>query len=144
MIRALFNGLLGASALTLGAEVLKRTVDDAPRLDRLGMDGAQALLKNTGLDLSDKQLFAVSLVGDIAMNALYFSQVGERSGFGTLLKGLSLGLTMGGGTVNLTDKIGLNGNHVKRSPKTALYTVGLYTLGGLTAALVAQAFAKRK
>ena len=144
MIRALFNGLVGASALTLAAQYLKRQTSDAPRLDRLGMDGAKAITENAGLVLTEKQLFAVSLAGDLAMNTLYFSQVGDRRGLATIFKGLSLGLTMGSGTVNLTDKIGLDGDLVKKNSTTALYTVGLYTLGGLVAAIVAQLFSKSR
>jgi hypothetical protein len=82
--------------------------------------------------------------GDLLLNTLYFSQVGDRKGFGSLAKGITLGITMGVGAVTLPDAVSLNGKTTHKTLATSAMTVALYGLGGLSAALAVQLVGKKK
>jgi hypothetical protein len=82
-----------------------------------------------------------ALVADIVSNTLMFSGVGGKPGLGTWLKGANVGFMAGVGAVTVPDKVGLGKDTAlltRRNTKTAVTTVGLYVLGGLAAAAVAQ------
>jgi hypothetical protein len=82
-----------------------------------------------------------ALVTDIVSNSLMFSAVGAKPGMSAWLKGINLGLMAGMGAVTMPDKVGLGKDSAlltKRNTATAVTTVGLYVLGGLAAAAVAQ------
>ena len=144
MIRALFNGFIGACTLTLVHQLAKKLTPDAPRLDNLGRQGLYKLTKATGVKLSDSQMYKLALVSDIVSNTLYFSQVGNKRGFFTLARGLSLGSAAGVGSVALPEKLGLDKKATNQNDRTKIITVSMYALAGLAAALAAQATGKSK
>jgi hypothetical protein len=144
MIRALLSGLIGACTLTATHQLLKRTRPDAPSLDKLGMQSLNKVLNMAGVHLNSDELFRQSLLGELILNTLYFSQVGENKGLETIAKGVTLGVTMGAGAVSLPAIAPVDGKTVHKNYSTALITIGLYALSGLSAALAAQAFGRNK
>lgn len=142
MIRALINGLAGACALTVAHELVRKTKPDAPRLDILGMRSVSKIMSVFGMDPPQgTTLKKYALVADIVSNTLVFSGVGGKPGLGTWLKGANVGFMAGVGAVTVPDKVGLGKDTAlltRRNTKTAVTTVGLYVLGGLAAAAVAQ------
>jgi len=130
---SLISGLAGSIALTLLHEVLKRTVNDAPRMDELGKEGLSKVLSASGSEIpSDDNLQKITLGGDILGNAGYYSMVGLKPKYSVVI-GAALGLTAGIGAVALPDKLGLNEEHSNATNKTKVLTVLLYLTGGLVA-----------
>lgn len=142
MIRALINGLAGACALTVAHELVRKSRPNAPRLDILGMRSVSKIMSAFGVEPpTGATLQKYALVTDIVSNAVMFSAVGAKPGISTWLKGINLGLMAGVGAVTVPEKVGLGKDTAlltKRTTATAVTTVGLYVLGGLAAAAVAQ------
>jgi hypothetical protein len=148
MMRALINGLAGACALTVAHELVRKTKPSAPRLDILGMRGVSKVMSALGLEPpSGDKLRKYALVSDIVSNTLMYSGIGGKPGWGAWLKGANIGFMAGVGAVTVPEKVGLGDDAkllTKRTTATAMTTVGLYVLGGLAAAAVAQVGRKRK
>lgn len=144
MLRALFNGLVGAVSLTIAHQAMRRSVPDAPKMDKLGMEGLQKLYTAVGKEPPrGKALYNLALLGDIVMNTLYYSQVGSSRGFGAISKGISLGVSAGIGAASVPALLGMTKNASQKKPRMAALTVALYVFGGLAAALAAQCSSKR-
>ncbi|HEY9678960.1 MAG TPA: hypothetical protein V6C76_13205 [Drouetiella sp.] len=142
MIRALINGFAGACALTVAHEVVRKTRPNAPRLDILGMRSVAKLLSSFGVEPPEgARLRQFALVSDLVSNTIFFAGVGAKPGLATWVKGINLGLGMGVGAITVPKNVGLGKDSdllTKRTTATAVTTVGLYVLAGLTAAAVAQ------
>ena len=143
-MRALISGFVGACTLTATHQLVRNSLPDAPRLDKLGMQSLQKLLDFIGISASEEQLFNGSILGDLHLNPLYCAQVGDKKGIGTLTKGLMLGLTMGAGAVTLPEAISVDGKTTHKTPATTAMTLALYGLGGLSAALTAQVIGENR
>jgi hypothetical protein len=144
MLRAMASGFVGACALTVSHQLINHSRPDAPRLDKLGMQSLDKILKFAGVSLTEEQLFQGSLWGDLLLNTLYFSQVGDNKGFGAIVKGLTLGLTMGAGAVTLPGALPVDENATRKTPATMAMTIAIYGIGGLSAALAAQIIGQKK
>jgi len=147
MARALINGLAGACVLTVAHELVRKTRPNAPRLDILGMRSVAKVLTVFGVEPPQTStLKKYALLSDIVSNSLMFSGVGAKPGFSAWLKGFNLGLMAGVGAITVPQKIGLGRDSAlltKRTTATAVTTVGLYILGGLAAAAMAQVGQKK-
>jgi hypothetical protein len=147
MLRSLFNGFVGATALTVAHQFLKSRLPDAPRMDVLGMRGLEKVCTALGMETpKGEDLFKNALVGDLVMNSLYYSQVGANPGFATVMKGVSLGLTAGVGSASLPNMLGMGKeatDATHKTNRTMALTVGLYLLGGVAAAMAAQCCKKK-
>jgi hypothetical protein len=132
MLKALGSGLVGACALTLIHETARRFIDDAPRMDVLGM---RALAKAARVvDVAPPvTLHEAALVGDLVSNSVYYSLVGAGSREDALRNGALLGLAAGLGAVFLPEPLGLGRQPTERAPATQAMTVAWYLLGGLAA-----------
>ena len=75
MLKALGSGLVGACALTLIHETARRFIDDAPRMDVLGMRALSKAARAADLD-PPVPLHEAALVGDLVSNSFYYSLVG--------------------------------------------------------------------
>jgi hypothetical protein len=146
MIRALISGLAGATALTVAHEVLRKQIPDAPRMDVLGMEVMQKALNAFGINTAQANgnLFKSALAGDIISNTLYYSGVGGRRGMGAWIRGGMLGLSAGLGIIGLSPKLGFSKSSSCKNMSTCAATVGLYVLGGLAAAAVANIIGSKK
>jgi hypothetical protein len=143
MFRSMVNGLVGACTLTIAHQVLRKLTPDAPRLDMLGENGVIKLARAANIKLSDKQAHKLAMAGDLVSNTLYFSQVGNKGGVLSLLRGASLGGAAGAGTVVLPGKLKIETAATKMSPKTQALSISLYVLAGLAAGMAAQAGRKK-
>ena len=132
MLKALGSGLVGACALTLIHETARRFVDDAPRMDVVGMRALAKTMRAVDVE-PPVPLHEAALVGDIVSNSLYYSLVGAGPARDAIRNGALLGLAAGLGAVILPERLGLGRQPTEDSPQTQLMTVAWYTLGGLAA-----------
>ena len=106
----------------------------APRLDRVGQRALARGLRRAGrTPPRGRARYFAAMAGDLAANTLYYSLVGAGASR-PWLRGLALGAGAGAGAVTLVPRLGLGRRAVRRTPATALMTVGWYLLGGLAAA----------
>ena len=132
MLKALGSGLVGACALTLIHEAARRFLDDAPRMDVLGMRAVAKTMRAVDVE-PPVALHEAALVGDLLSNSVYYSLVGAGSREDALRNGALLGLAAGLGAVVLPERLGLGRQPTEDSPQTQLMTVAWYLLGGLAA-----------
>ena len=128
MLKALGSGLVGACALTLIHETARRYIDDAPRMDVVGMRALSRGLRAVDVE-PPVPLHELTLAGDIVSNSLYYGLVG----LGEPEDGL--------GAVYLPEPLGLGRQPARNSTETNLLTVAWYLLGGLAAGAAYQALA---
>jgi hypothetical protein len=132
---AIQGGFAGAAAVTILHETLKITLREAPRMDLLGRQALVKGLRAAGIPKpGEGKLYAITLVGDLISNALYYSTAGIGKRNNVLLRGAALGLAAGIGAILLPQPMGLNPRHSSRRLETGLLTMGLYITGGLVAA----------
>ncbi|HEV7891713.1 MAG TPA: hypothetical protein VGP08_13815 [Pyrinomonadaceae bacterium] len=132
MLKALGSGLMGAFTLTLVHEAARRFIDDAPRMDVVGMRAITKAMEAAGTE-PPVPLHEAALVGDIVTNSLYYGLVGLGDSKDALRNGAILGLAAGLGAVFLPEPLGLGRQPTEDSPQTELMTVAWYILGGLAA-----------
>ena len=129
LTKSLLAGAGGSVALSVLHESLRKVDNNAPRMDKLGK---QALKRYFKVATKDKQkLYLMSLGAELLSNSLYYSISG--TGKRAWQRGLGLGVAAGLGAVILPPFIGLSKKASTKSVKTVLYTIGLYTIGGLVA-----------
>jgi hypothetical protein len=141
-LKSIISGAVGASVLTAAHETL-RTMrpHDAPRMDILGERAIQKGIALAGeVPPPAESLYAPTLAGDLVSNTLYYSMVGSGEDDDVWFRGVMLGAAAGLGAVMLPGPMGLGEAPSKRTPQTAVMTVGLYLLGGLAAAAAANFF----
>ncbi|HEX8283636.1 MAG TPA: hypothetical protein VF588_09795 [Pyrinomonadaceae bacterium] len=138
MLKALGSGLVGACALTLVHEAARRYIDDAPRMDVVGMRAITKTLRAVDVE-PPVPLHEAALVGDIAANSLYYGLVGLGEPEDGVRNGALLGLAAGLAAVYLPEPLGLGRQPAKNSTETNLLTVAWYLLGGLAAGAAYQA-----
>ena len=137
ILSTLAGGVAGAVVLTLLHETTRRLVDDAPRMDLLGMEALEKGLKKMDAPVPDQQkLFNLTMAGDLLSNSLYYSMVGLTPAKYRLAAGGMLGLAAGLGAVCLPKHMGLNPEHSNRTQQTKIMTTVLYLTGGLVAGAV--------
>jgi hypothetical protein len=133
---ALGSGFLGAAALTLLHETLRRVVPEAPRMDLLGERAIERAMCWAGYEPPEgRTLHQVALAGDLASNTAYYSLVGLGRPERAIARGAAIGLVAGVGALTLPGPLGLGTDPARRSVGTGLMTVGLYLGGGLVAGL---------
>jgi hypothetical protein len=141
VLKSLAGGLAGACALTLVHETMRRLNPDAPRMDLLGMRAIAKTMRAANAEPpAEEKLFGITMAGDIAANALYYSLAGcDKNAW---LRGTLLGLAGGIGGVALPGPLGLGTAPSGRTPQTKVMTVAWYLLGGLAAAAAARGMDK--
>ncbi|HEX8335556.1 MAG TPA: hypothetical protein VF621_02450 [Pyrinomonadaceae bacterium] len=138
MLKALGSGLVGAFALTLVHETARRYIDDAPRMDVVGMRAITKTLRAVDVD-PPVPLHEAALVGELASNALYYGLVGLGGPEDGVRNGALLGVAAGLAAVYLPEPLGLGRQPAKNSTETNLLTFAFYLLGGLAAGAAYQA-----
>ena len=135
ILPALGSGLIGAVALTVLHETVRRFIPDAPRADILGMRAIKKVMESADADPpADDELHDWALGGDVLSNTLYYSLIGLAKPKDALLTGAALGLAAGVGAVGLPGPMGLGTAPTRRTEGTAAMTVGWYLVGGLVTA----------
>jgi hypothetical protein len=142
-LKSILSGLGGSLTLTLLHQLLKGHVTHAPRMDLLGK---QALTRMVSLSSTpvppEKDLYNITLAGDITGNALYYSVVDRMPG-NKVVNGALLGAAAGVGALVLPGKLGLNPGYSNATRKTQVLTVAIYLAGGLMAGLLSQQINKK-
>lgn len=132
VVKAFAAGVLGACALTVAHEVLRRWLPRAPRMDVLGMRSIARLSRATHRHRPE-HLHEAAFMGDLVSNAGYYSLVGVAGKERAMYLGAGLGLAAGLGAVTLPGPLGLGTAPSARTTVTQALTVALYTTGGLIA-----------
>jgi hypothetical protein len=138
MLKALGSGLVGAFALTLVHETARRYIDDAPRMDVVGMRAISKTLRAVDID-PPVPLHEAALVGEAVSNSLYYGLVGLGNPKDGVRNGALLGVAAGLAAVYLPEPLGLGRQPAKNSTETNLLTFAFYLLGGLAAGAAYQA-----
>ncbi|MDO7742726.1 MAG: hypothetical protein MUP99_03100 [Pedobacter sp.] len=136
-VKNLIAGAAGAIALNVLHETLKKESDDVPRVDLLGEDAVQKVLKYFGSSVPDKaSLYKTTLAGDLISNTLYYSLIGAGNRKYLWPKAVFLGLTAGIGAVKLPEPMGLDPEPVIKTDQVKVLTVGYYIFGAIVTGLV--------
>lgn len=146
--KSLLSGLLGAAAVTVLNEGVRRVYHKAPHLEQLGMDAAEKTLDAVGgKKPSDDELYWGTMAADIVSNALYYSiiSLASRQTKGRWMLGAGVGLAAGLGAVMLPEPLNLDASTTNRTPKTKALTIAWYLGGALvTTAIVSLLSGKEK
>jgi hypothetical protein len=103
-------------------------------------EGVNKMLTSFSADpLKGDALYAATLSGDLLVNSLYYSSIGQAKDSRLFVRGAMMGLTAGWGALSLTRKLNLDDAPVTRTNKTKALTVAYYLLGGITAAATIRA-----
>ena len=141
---SLISGFSGAIALTILHQVFRKTVKNAPRMDRMGEQAIQKIIGSTGHKVPSKDsLFNVTMAGDIAGNAMYYAMVGGLR-VNPVITGATLGFAAGVGALLLPEPLGLDEKYSNATTKTQVLTVAIYLAGGIVAGLVQRQLKKKK
>jgi hypothetical protein len=146
--KSLLSGLLGAAAVTMLNEGVRRVYHKAPRLEKLGMDAAEKTLDAVGAHKpSEKGLYWGTMAADIVSNALYYSiiSLASRQAKARWVLGAGVGLAAGLGAVMLPEPLNLDASTTNRTPKTRALTIAWYLGGALvTTAIVSLLSGKQR
>ncbi|MBC7390396.1 MAG: hypothetical protein H7329_14360 [Opitutaceae bacterium] len=142
--KAIGSGLLGALAVSLVHESLRRFLPKAPRMDKLGMQAISVILEKAGhTPPSENELYLIAMVGDIISNGIYYSIAGSDSSKKTIIKGALLGAAAGVGAIVLPGPLGLNKEYSNKTMQTKSITFGLYLFGGILTSVLMNKMNKR-
>jgi hypothetical protein len=136
---ALAGGLAGTLTVASLHEALRRVTPDAPRMDILDMELIRKGLKSMNKDVPEEaklQRWAVG--GELFADTAYYGLAGMGGKKSVWLRGAVLGLIAGVTAVVLPKPFGLPEEPSNKTLGTQLMTIGLYLMGGLAAAAVAQ------
>lgn len=140
LINSLIGGFVGAVALNILHETVKRYYDKAPRIDLLGEEAVEKSMEAVGIDPPQgRDLYLATLAGDVISNGLYYSAIGLGDTKYVYVKGAIAGLAAGVGALQLPEPMGLDDLPVTYSNQTRALTVAWYLTGGLVAAAVISA-----
>ena len=135
ILPSLGGGLLGAVALTVLHETVRRFIPEAPRADILGMRAIKKVMESADAEPpADDELHDWALGGDLLSNTFYYSLIGLAKPENAVLAGTALGLVAGVGAVALPGPMGLGTAPTKRTEATVAMTIGWYLAGGLVTA----------
>ncbi len=137
LINSLVGGFVGAIALNILHETVKRYYEKAPRIDLLGEEALEKSMEAVGIDPPEgRNLYLATLAGDVISNGLYYSAIGFGDTKNVYIKGAVAGIAAGVGALQLPDPMGLDDLPVTYTNQTKALTVAWYLFGGLIAAAV--------
>ena len=143
LLYAVGAGLAGALVLTATHQILQKIYEDAPRMDLMGEEAVTKITDKTGTHIPQKNLYGITMAGDIAANTLYYALAAIGKSKKTTLQGTMLGLAAGIGGVFLPKHMRLTNAYSDRTPATRLLTMAIYTLGGFVTGKIADVLHKR-
>lgn len=135
---ALAGGLAGTIAVASLHEAMRRISPNAPRMDQLDIDLLRKGLKTMNRKVpneADLQRWAVG--GELLCDTAYFSLAAAGGKKRAWLCGALLGLAAGISAVVLPKTLGLPEESSNKTLGTKIMTIGLYLIGGLASAAVA-------
>ncbi len=127
----------GTSALTIMHDFVNLIDSSAPRMDEIGKQAIARLASKVDLNVPDNdQQQVITKASDWITNSLVGLVNGSEDN--VYLRGAALGLTAGVGAVLLPAGMGAQAYGAAHSNKKKLFTIGLYVVGGIIAALVSK------
>ena len=136
---AVAGGLAGTLTVASLHEAMRRMTPNAPRMDLLDMDLIRKGLKVAHKKVPKKSELQRWAVGsELVADTTYYTLAGMGGKKGVWARGALLGLFAGITAVLLPKPLGLPSDPSNKTMGTQLMTVGLYLMGGLVAAAVAQ------
>jgi hypothetical protein len=136
---ALAGGLAGTITVASLHEAMRRVTPTAPRMDLLDMDLLRkGLTKMNKKVPADDTLQRWAVGGELLCDTAYFTLAAAGGRKRVWLCGALLGLAAGISAVVLPRSMGLPPEPGNKTLGTKIMTIGLYFLGGLAAAAVAQ------
>ncbi len=136
---ALAGGLAGTLTVASLHEALRRVTPDAPRMDLLDMELIRKGLKSINKEVpAEAELQRWAVGGELFCDTAYYSLAGVGGRKGVWLRGALLGLVAGVTAVVLPKPLGLSQELSNKTIATQLMTIGLYVMGGVVAAAIAQ------
>jgi hypothetical protein len=141
--RALAAALAGVATVTALNEGGRRIWAGAPRIELLGQRAAARLARRAGYRPGRRDAFWIALAGSLLADGTYFSLAGLAARR-PRAAGAALGALAGVGAVLLPGPLGLGAGPTRRTPGTALATIGWYLAAGMAAGAAARAWARRR
>jgi hypothetical protein len=133
--KALSAGLTGAVVLTVAHEALRRLRSDAPRMDVVGKRALRSAFRRfRARPPRGATLYGTALAADLLANTAYYSAFLLGRANRPWIRQSTAGLLAGVGALVLPPIIGLGFAPKSYRRNNRLLTIGLYLLGGLTAA----------
>jgi hypothetical protein len=136
---AMVSGLTGALVLTAIHEGVRQVRRDAPRMDLVGRRGLARLLRKLDLQrLSDREMYLLTLAGDISSNALYYAALLTKPEAHVFRRAALGGGLAGAGALVLPTVLDLGESPREQRVSTRVMTVAWYTLGALAGAIASR------
>lgn len=136
---AIAGGLAGTVTVASIHEALRRITPDAPRMDKLDVELIRKGLKSMHKEVpGEDELQRWAVGGELLCDTAYYGLVGVGGKKGVWWRGALLGLVAGVTAVVLPKPLGLEQESANKTLGTEFMTVGLYLMGGLMAAAMAQ------
>jgi hypothetical protein len=144
LIKNLTAGFLGAVALNMLHETLRKNETNVPKVNLLGEEAINKTLIGIGQQpITDKEeLYKTTLKADLISNAMYYSLIGGKSKY-IWPKAILFGLTAGIGAVKLPKPLGLNPEPVAATNQMKALTIGYYLFGALVTGAVLKTLTKK-
>jgi hypothetical protein len=135
----LAGGLAGTLMVASLHEAMKRITPDAPRIDLLNTELIRKGLKRMNKVVpGEDELQRWAVGGELLCDTAYYSLAGMGGKRGVWFRGAVLGLIAGVTAVVLPKPLGLPEEPSNKTMGTRLMTIGLYVMGGLVSAAIAQ------
>jgi hypothetical protein len=133
-IKNMTAGLMGAVALNILHEVVRKNVPNAPHINLLGSEAINKTLIQVGAPIVNAdELYKVTLEADLIANATYYAMIGGKGKY-IWPRAIAMGLSAGIGAIQLPKPMGLDPTPVTRTTQTKVLTVGYYLFGALVTA----------
>lgn len=139
-IKNIIAGFVGAAAMNILHESLKRKSDQTPRIDLLGEQALNKGLSFFGEHIDDeKDLYKATLVSDLISNTVYYSLIGSGKQKYIWAKVFFFGLSAGIGAITLPKPMGLDSELVAGNDSKKALTIGYYLFGAIVTGLIIKA-----
>jgi hypothetical protein len=144
LIKNLTAGFLGAVALNVLHETLRKNETNVPRINLLGEEALNKALIATGnaAIYDEEELYKATLKADLISNAFYYSMIGGNTRL-IWPKAIFFGLSAGIGAIKLPAPLGLDPTPVTATRQIKVLTVGYYLFGALVTGMVLKALSKK-
>ena len=134
-VNSLIAGFAGAAALNILHETLRKLDPEAPRMDLVGKEVVKKSAEALDVEApKGKNLYGVTLAGDLLTNASYYAAIGMGGRKFMLLRAIGAGISAGIAAVKAPKPMGLNEEHVADTDKREIMTVAYYVFGALVTA----------
>jgi hypothetical protein len=142
-IKNLTAGLLGALALNVLHETLRKKASNVPKINLLGEEAINKTLIGLGQTpiTDEEELYKATLKADLISNAIYYSLIGGKTKY-VWPKAIFFGLSAGISALKLPKSLGLDPTPVNATKEMKVLTISYYLFGALVTAYALKIFSK--